>query len=280
MYSCIIGLPVYNAAKYIPFAISNISILKTLFNKVHIVFAYDDSNDNTINLLNNYAKNNNDVSIIIISKHNKNKSKYRTVNISRARNVILNFIRSQREPFDFFIMLDCNYNNYMTIDKNVLSLYLDRTDWDALSFNQNDYYDIWALSIFPYYLSCWAWSSGAAVSNTMKKYITNKLANCSHEKLVPCISAFNGISIYRSSKFLNCFYNGYYNTYLLSYLHCNLKLNISLLKNVSQTLIKNNYVGKNSILGNQDCEHRSFHAMAIIKNNAKICISPLCLFKN
>ena len=278
MVSCIIGLPVYNAAKYIPRAIININILKTLFDKVLIVFVYDNSTDNTIELLNRFSEIDNDVSIII-SDNNLSKNNYRTVNIARARNLILNFIRSQKHSYDFFIMLDCNYNNYLTVDKQVLALYLDRTDWDALSFNQKNYYDIWALSTTPYYLSCWAWSCGSNVSNIMKKHIVGILSNCHKDDLVPCISAFNGIAIYRCQKFLNCFYDGYYNTNYLTYLGCNLKHNISILKNASQTIIQNSYVGKNSNLGNQDCEHRSFHAMAIIINNAKIRISPLCLLK-
>ena len=34
----------------------------------------------------------------------------------------------------------------------------------------------------------------------------------------------------------------------------------------------------NEIYANEDCEHRFFHFSAVKKHNAKIMISPICLF--
>ena len=79
------------------------------------------------------------------------------------------------------------------------------------------------------------------------------------------LSAFNGFAIYKTNKFINCRYDGSLN---LNYIPKKL-----LLENIK-------FSGK-MILNNekkQDCEHRSFHFEAIIKNHAKIRISPLCLF--
>jgi len=48
----------------------------------------------------------------------------------------LEFIYSNKDNIDYkyFIMLDCNYNNYKTIDIEILKKYLLREDWDCLTF--------------------------------------------------------------------------------------------------------------------------------------------------
>ena len=277
MKNCIIGLPVYNSSQYINHTIQNINLLEECFDNTKIIFVYDNSKDNTLQLLNNYAKTKSNVTIYINSKERINN---RTINIANARNIILKFIYDKiNKDYDYFIMLDCNYNNYKTINNNILKKYLLREEeWDCLTFNQDYYYDIWALSIKPFYLSCWAWSRGDQVKNLMQKYITEVLSKCKEDELVSCLSAFNGIGIYKKDKFINCYYEGNYNIKYLQYLNCNLQYNINILKNISKNIIKNYYVGSRGIHYNQDCEHRNFHLMAIIKNNAKIKISPLYLF--
>jgi len=278
MENCIIGLPVYNASQYISHTIKNIELLEKCFKNTKIIFVYDKSKDNTLNLLKNYVKDKQNVTIYI---NEVERISNRTINIARARNKILEFIYSSNnnKDYKYFIMLDCNYNNYKTIDVEILKKYLLREDWDCLTFNQDYYYDIWALSITPYYLSCWAWSCGHKVKDIMQKYITYVLSQCKEDDLVPCLSAFNGIGIYRKDKFINCYYEGNYHIKYLQYLKCNLNNNINILKNISKNVIKNYYVGSKGIHTNQDCEHRNFHLMAIIKNNARIRISPLYLLK-
>jgi hypothetical protein len=168
MENCVIGLPVYNAAQYISHAIKNIELLEKCFKNIKIIFVYDKSKDNTINLLKNYVKNKQNVTIYI---NEVERISNRTINIARARNKILEFIYSSNnnKDYKYFIMLDCNYNNYKTIDVEILKKYLLREDWDCLTFNQDYYYDIWALSITPYYLSCWAWSCGHKVKDIIQK---------------------------------------------------------------------------------------------------------------
>jgi len=276
MQNCIIGLPVYNSSKYISSAIKNIKILEECFENTKIIFVYDKSKDNTLDLLNNYAKTKTNVEVYI---NKVERISNRTINIARARNIILKYIYDKSNSnYECFIMLDCNYNNYKTINKEILKKYLVREDWDCLTFNQDYYYDIWALSIYPFYLSCWAWSRGDQVKDIMRKYIKDILSKCKEDELVACLSAFNGIGIYRKSKFVNCFYEGNYHIKYLQLLRCNLQYNINILKNISKNIIKNHYVGSRGVHYNQDCEHRNFHLMAIIKNKAKIKISPLYLF--
>lgn len=278
MEKCIIGLPIYNASQYIDGAIKNIEILEKCFKDTKIIFVYDKSKDNTLNILKDKTKYKENVTIYI---NDKERISNRTINIANARNKILQFIYSEKdnEDYKYFIMLDCNYNNNKRIDADILKKFLLRDDWDCLTFNQEYYYDIWALSIKPYYLSCWAWTCGSQVTSFMQKYITKILSHTNKDELVSCLSAFNGIGIYRKDKFINCYYEGNYHIKYLQYLNCDLNTNIKLLKNISKNVIKNIYVGSGGIHKNQDCEHRNYHLMAIIKNNARIRISPLFLLK-
>ena len=65
MDNCIIGLPVYNASQYINHAIKNIELLEKCFKNTKIIFVYDKSKDNTLNLLKNYVKDKQNVTIYI-----------------------------------------------------------------------------------------------------------------------------------------------------------------------------------------------------------------------
>ena len=135
------------------------------------------------------------------------------------------------------------------------------TEWDSLSFNHPvGYYDTWALSIRPHIIShCFLdrKGGGAAIKQLIKV--------CPQNGLIKCLSAFNGFAIYRANKFVNCFYDG--------------KFNIGY---IPKSLINENirYAGKFNLLrqNKEDCEHRSFHINAVLKNKAKIRISPHCLF--
>ena len=100
----------------------------------------------------------------------------------------------------------------------------------------------------------------------MEEVLINRINETNSEILIPCFSAFNGIAIYRTQKFINCLYDG---RFRLDY--------------IPQNLINENikYTGKfilNKDNTNEDCEHRHFHFQAVFQNNARIRISPLCLF--
>jgi hypothetical protein len=174
----------------------------------------------------------------------------------------LNFIKENQTEFPYFIMMDLDDVNIKEVNIEPIKKVLNRDDWDSVSFNKPVYYDIWALSIKPYYLSCA--HIGEEAGSAMSNYITNLLKNTNTAELIQCASAFNGFAIYRTEKFLNCYYYG--------------RLNLSLLP---KDLIKQNidlFKGKFDYNKVEDCEHRSFHLMAINKNQARIKISPEIVF--
>jgi hypothetical protein len=274
--NCYICGCVLNCGKYLNNVFNNIFKIGILFNKYKIVIAYDQSNDESLNILLDYQKNYRNIEIII----NKNeKSVYKTENIKNARNSILNFIKNDvdKELYDFFIMMDFDDVCEKSININVLEKHLhNNNEWDSLSFNRYNYYDIWALSIEPYVTSCWHWSikqnDSLYVKNIMENYIKNKLKSINENELLECYSAFNGFAIYRKDKFINCVYNNnIFNS--LGKIPINLiQNNIDKLNDISS---KNNsmYI---SLL--EDCEHRSFHLDAMFNYGARNRISPLYLF--
>jgi hypothetical protein len=274
--NCYICGCVLNCEKYLKNVFNNIKKIGKIFDNYKIIIAYDESNDNTLNILNQYKKDLNNICEIEIIINN-NISKYKSENISNARNSILNFIRSENnDDYEYFIMMDFDNVCEKDIDVNILNEYLNNNKWDSLSFNRKDYYDIWALSIKPFVTSCWHWNekqnNSSFVVDIMKDYINNKLNNLDKNELLECYSAFNGFTIYKKDKFINCDYS---NNIFKSHALIDNDLIRENLNELNKITGKNNSLFMNLL---EDCEHRYFHLSAIQKNNAKIMISPFYLF--
>lgn len=258
---CFIGGCVYNCGKHLKNVIEKIFQICSVFDEYTIIMAYDHSQDNSLEILNQYKSTNFHILI-----NTNPKSHIRTQNICNARNAILNKIRElHNEKWEYFMMIDmddvCDYEVNMSGLHNVLS----RNDWDSISFNRDTYYDIWALSIEPYLFSCWNWTNTIKTINSISVYIRDKLDKLKENELLEVRSAFNGCAFYRCSKFLNCSYD--WTTCRKFITNDELKRNIE--ATGEQPFIRQY---------NDDCEHRHFHMEAIHKNNAKIRITPLKLF--
>ena len=260
MNCCICGT-VRNCAKYLDKIFKNMELIGGLFENYVIIIYYDESNDNTLQKLNEYqAKNNR----LVIHVNNEPMSEFRTHRIAKGRNFILDVIRINYNNYPYFIMMDCDDRCAKDIKINLLKYYLSRNDWDSLSFNHPcGYYDTWALSIRPFVASCHHFKHNHVLNG--QRYINYLIANTPKYNLISCLSAFNGLAIYRTVKFLNCHYDG---TFRLDYIPK--KLLLENFQASGQIKLRNN---------NEDCEHRHFHFEAVFKNGAKNRISPLCLFR-
>lgn len=249
---------------YIDSVFHNIDQIIELFEEYKIVIAYDKSDDKTLRKLCDMKKKYN-MEILI----NPNPcSGIRVENICNARNQLLQHMRKENDPeFEFFIMMDfddvCSGNMNISALKNGLKRY----DWDALSFNRQDYYDIWALSIRPYVYSCWHFPNGHEIVKHIQQFIKKELNDCPAEKLYECISAFNGLAVYRKWAFEGIVYEW------------DIKKNIEIMPPewIAQT---ERAVGKSIAKrpNDDDCEHRYFHMKANQMHGARIRISPECLF--
>ena len=268
MNCCICG-PVKNCSPYLDKVFENIEKIASLFDDYKIVIYYDNSTDNTLKKLKEY-QNKNPKLILYINK--TPVSPFRTYNIAAARNFCLNFVRNNKETFPYFIMMDFDDVNCKNINIEPLRSSLKREDWDALSFNTSpNYYDIWGLSIYPYCFSYNHFEENVRNYNIIQKYVTALLNKLPPGGLLPCISSFNGLSIYRTNKFLNTYYDGRIRKDLIP------PRNMAAhMKAANSKLVYKKYVTVDGRY--EDCEHRAFHIQARQNSGARIMISPEVLF--
>jgi hypothetical protein len=258
MKCCICGT-IKNVGQYLDKIFQNMEFIGSLFENYVIILYYDTSTDNTLNKIRQYQLKNDKLQIIINSDV---PLEYRTHRIAKGRNACLDMIKTKYSDYEYFIMMDCDDRCSYNIRLPLLKHYLyNNASWDSLSFNHpTGYYDTWALSIRPFVVSCHNFKN----INAGQAYITKLIKQTPPNKLIRCFSAFNGFAIYKLEKFNNCVYDG---TFRLDY--------------IPQKLIFENIKreGKINFTQNkEDCEHRHFHFQATMKNNAKIMISPHCLF--
>jgi hypothetical protein len=268
MKCCICGT-VKNVEQYLDNIFKNMEKIGSLFNDYVIILSCGNSIDNTTEKIKEYKKTNKRVEIFVIKEE---VNPFRTQRIAFGRNICLRLIRKKYSNYDFFIMMDCDDVCSPGINLPILKKYLNRKDWDSLSFNKDPYYDTWALSISPYFFSYRHWEQEEQAWRNIFNKINKKFKECKKDELVKCASAFNGFAIYRTKKFINCNYYGYPRLDLIP--EEMIQMNIE--SNGFKMFFSEEIGNENTKW--EDCEHRSFHMEAIKKNNAKIMISPEILF--
>ena len=259
-----------NCEQHLDGAFQTIQQLQSMFADTHIIIAYDDSKDKTLLKLAQQKHKYGDKMDILINRDPL--SSRRTENIANARNSMLRRMREVGGRFEYFIVMDMDNACDTAPDLGVIRrAFQSSNNWDAISFNRPDYYDIWALSISPYIYSCWGWKNPVQVVNITRKYIIEKLRGLKPDELLECQSAFNGFGIYKTDPFLKCTYNWRMPKQYMSDddLHTNLKT-LGFRESLSPL---------NAQTDEPDCEHRSFHMEAIANYGARIRISPECVFQ-
>jgi len=264
MDKCIICGCIKDGEQYIEKVFENIKKIQELFKETKIIIAYDKSSDKTLEILNSLLKDF-DIDILI------NKvplSSVRTINIQNARNAILDKINKLYNDYEYFIMMDMDDVCSKPINIEVLSDGLnDKKEWDALFFNNESYYDFWALSFDDFQYSCWHTTNSIRLINIMNVELKKQLNNSN--KYISCYSAFGGLGLYKLSKFINCKYQTICGPNEMCLFNTNTFKNIYQKYNIA-------YRGSNN--GIYDCEHRYYHLTAINKNNARLKISKQYLF--
>ena len=118
MNCCICGT-VKNCGVYLVKVLSNMEKIGNIFDDYKIIIYYDNSNDNTLDILKEYQKTNNKLLFYV----NKNPiSKFRTHNIAIGRNFCLDFVKKEKDKFPFFIMMDMDDVNCKEVNINQLVL--------------------------------------------------------------------------------------------------------------------------------------------------------------
>jgi hypothetical protein len=266
---CICGT-VKNCGAYLDKVFANIYKIATLFDKYEIVIYYDKSTDNTLSKLLQHQNLNKHISIFVNAD---TLSKYRTHNIAKGRNMCLKYVKEKKDTYKYFIMMDFDEVNAKECDYFKMRPYLDRTDWDGLSFQTSpNYYDIWGLSIYPFCFSYNHFKHSVKFYTIIQQYMDNLLSRVKPGQLVPCISAFNGFAVYRTDKFLDTYYDGRVRRDLLppNLMNAHKRItNTAHLQFIQYPTVDGRY---------EDCEHRAFHIMASQNSGAKIRISPEIIF--
>ena len=329
MYSsCIIGGCVKNCEQFIEPVFDNIIKIHKLFKKTKIVMSFDNSSDLTLKKLcemkfklefKNKNSNSNDTYSNDINKNDNNEilmdiiinkdqiTNSRTVNIEKARNKILDKIYNDnnyddnnddnndddnKDDYEYFIMIDMDDVSAKSINIEVLEKALkDNEQWDGLFFNNENYYDFWALSIGDFQYSCWHSYNVKRILNAMNRELHNrfkelKIINNSKDitnnttnnkidngktsnKYLECQSAFGGFGIYKTEKFKGCRYRS-----RIDLTFFNTQEMLEKFANIYKTLDTKYIISENI----DDCEHRYFHMNAIKKNGVRLMISPEHLF--
>ena len=256
--------PVRNCAPYLDAVIDNMEAAGEMFESYHIFLFYDESRDNSMDILLCRQEMNSRITIFV---NDAPLTPFRTHNIANARNVLLNAARDQA---DVMLMMDCDDVCALPINVHTLSRALQRTDWDVLSFNSSPYLDIWALSLFPYCFSYNHFKNNVAQYSVIQAYVESKLNGLPSGKLLPCLSSFNGAALYRLGALDACTYDGRINVQLVTADQLQ----------AHATAAKSDLIFKDygNVRGQfEDCEHRAFHVQAG-RNGALLRISPEILF--
>ena len=161
------------------------------------------------------------------------------------------------------------YTNDVQIDVDTIRYAFTITnDWDCISFLRNGKYNnISSLSIQPYVYSVFHFKKYNNVMNYMKKYIMDLIDDYKNNNmnLIEVLSAYNGFSIYKKSKFINCTFDSMINKDLFP--EGSIENEQSILNEEITDVLKN------------DSEFRKYNLEAINKNNSKIRICLKDLFK-
>jgi glycosyltransferase involved in cell wall biosynthesis len=260
-----------NCERYLDAVFANIKDLATLFADIRIVVAYDASSDKTLYQLVRQKSEWRDKMEILVGQ--EPLTHQRTVNIARARNRLMQHMRSAFDvaEWPYFIMMDLDDVCAGKLQLAPLARVLSESDqWDTCSFNRAGYYDIWALSVKPYIYSCWGFHDPLTVVHTMQDYIIDLLRETPDHRYLEVLSAFNGFAIYKSAIFFQCHYDWRMPKKYMSL--ADLQANQQILG------FRATFSPLDQQTNEPDCEHRHFHMQAKYDFGARIMICPEHIF--
>jgi glycosyltransferase involved in cell wall biosynthesis len=250
-----------------------------------VVLFYDASDDDSLAVLRARADADPRIHVFV---NRVRVSPFRTHRLAHARNACLQWIRDHggADAYPVFVMMDMDDVNAKTPRPDVLRRHLasfPAVDWDALSFQTSrpaaqgrgwvpHYYDIWALSVFPY---CFSYNHLRASPRhnyrVLQEHVHALLAALPPGGLLPCLSAFNGFGLYRSAVFLRSRYDGTPRADLLP------RAWLQAHKDAAGSQLVFPHYG-HIYARVEDCEHRAFHLLAVRDLGAKVRIANDVLF--
>ena len=130
-------LCVRNCDKHLPKIFENLDLLSNEFLHFHVIFVYDNCQDDSPILLEQY-KEKSAFNVHIIN-NDGNDDPNRTVRIANSRNKCLDVIYNDIKDLDYHIMIDADDVNEKKWNIDLIKCYLMEDTWDSLSFNRRHY---------------------------------------------------------------------------------------------------------------------------------------------
>lgn len=147
-YSVVFVGPVRNCAPFLRDVFKNIERIGGLFKSYSCVFVESDSSDNSLEILEEFSKQNNNVYVASLGNLEP-RIQSRTIRIATARNAAINICEEKGllDSHDFYIQLcvDDVMAQEMDLDAVLSCFKYDINSWDVMTANQNTYYDLWTL---------------------------------------------------------------------------------------------------------------------------------------
>jgi len=222
--------------------------LDIIFNSVEdyiCVLVESNSSDNTLNCINNWAKQDINKRIIISLGKLDEYIYSRTMRIAKGRNTYMQYFRDNNffdnndnnNDNNYEYMLVVDLDDMLNIESNFkeqLDSCFKIKDWDAMSSNRNDkYYDIWALRSNSEILFCdfdCNNNDNSRISISFCRYSGRKIVNIIPENerkkeykknpeilwkniprnygFIECTSAFGGMTLYKIKMIKDKVYDG------------------------------------------------------------------------
>jgi hypothetical protein len=187
-----------NCRPYLGRVFKNIARIQEVLPVSQIVVAYDTSTDNTLRKLNQLKSSKRYPLKLLVNK--EPLSKNRIENLTHARNRLLQQIHSLPVQPKYVIIMDMDDVCSQPLDVQVLQNTLTDSDqWDGVSFYNENYYDLFALSIGPFQ----TYNPNTTPHAHLQKihdYLKKKMET-SVNNYVTVDSAFNGFAVYKWDMF-------------------------------------------------------------------------------
>lgn len=239
----IVGL-VRNGEKWIYQSLETLEKSFSSFSKIQWLIVESDSDDGTVMLLDDLAKQENNFRYIAAGLL-RNIFPQRTARIAYCRNIYINELLKNPiySTVEYVVIADLDGVNSSLSESAIESCWL-RDDWDVCTANQNKaYYDIWALR-HPFWCPNDCWEQFSFLNkyinpdySLISAVISKMIEIPKNSEWIEVDSAFGGLGIYRR-----------------------------------EAISDEVYIGLNN-LGAEVCEHVSFHKELRAKGK-KIFINP------
>lgn len=205
----IVGLT-KDSSTYISKTINRIEELSKNFKSYRVILYENDSRDNTKQILNNWKQSNNNVVILSGNINRHSAVNYGPLSTERFKimaeyrnKCVQEMNKKEYDPFDYVIMLDVDLKDWDI--QGIIDSFSKRDRWDMVfSFgviNKNAYWDTLAYRD--------NYHTDTLRDSKQRKSLHKKLyGHKGKNTLIPALSGFGGLAIYKKEIFKYCNYDG------------------------------------------------------------------------